>query len=128
MPKLIQNNEFISGSSIMDATPQPNSTHTVQSGGVYTAFNNLSTEISAINSRIDNLIKEDTLNITLSSQEFISNINIDNRKILMVYIRGVGAHIKYRISSGGAYVFQLTNKDNGEIITSGSYVLSYYYV
>lgn len=55
MPKQIQNNQFLGGSPLMDATPQPNSTNAVMSGGVYSALDNLGTEISEVNSKLDEL-------------------------------------------------------------------------
>lgn len=88
MPKLIQNNEFISGSPIMDATPQPNSTHAVQSGGVYTAFNNLSTEVSAINSKLGAKGAKLLSIITATGEQ---DINISDYAFIIIQLTAYGA-------------------------------------
>lgn len=82
MPKLIQNNEFISGSPIMDATPQPNSTHAVQSGGVYTAFNNLSTEVSAINSKLGQMFPDNRTQIKCTDITVMSATEIASGAVI----------------------------------------------
>lgn len=113
MPKLIQNNEFISGSPIMDATPQPNSTHAVQSGGVYTAFNNLSTDISAINGKIDELKNgsKNLFDITKPSVKH-SSVSLVNNTLV------------FTNSNYGAYRYRFYNLANGTYTLSWNLALT----
>ena len=91
----------------MDATPQPNSTNAVMSGGVYSALDNLGTEISEVNSNLGQKV-----NNTSQEAHIVFNSYDFNDYTKSGF---------YRINSGSAYSnIPSTDASWGQLIVSAN--------